>query len=520
LLLSAIPAGRRPFWSQDEARFAVLARDMVEHGRWLVPEIRERPYLNKPQLYIWSIAALSLPGGRVTEHIAAVPSRLSAAATVGAVIAIGRLLWGWPTGLVAGLLLVATPAHFLFGHAVLPDPMLVAWLTWALWAYLAAAEHTWSPRLLATFYGCVAGALLTKGPVALVALLAAALSTVFTDGARTLARLRPLQGAAILGASALPWLVPYYLQAREAFSHGVVQNEYVHWVIDNPAGTGVQDIAVRLRHVALALAGFVPWTLLLLGAALWWRQAPDRGRRRVLVWTITWWLATGLSGNFRTRYFLVVYPVFALLAAEFVATAVPRRGGRLVVVALAATAMIIALFPAALSTIPGLLTGEDSVFLPDTWWERAALSSLGIVGAALTLASLHRRWFLAAAVMLAITVSALLAVEGVTYPRRYAQAYDIRPLTEILRHGDAAHAPVIGHPDLRLSYDFYIDRRVIEVPTADALLGHLSDAAPALVVTSAERWAALAPRAPPGWRIAGIAVVGGRTIVVAANSGT
>ena len=84
LLVFAVPAGRRPFWSSDEARFAVLAQDILDHGRWLVPHLRGDLYLNKPQLYFWSIALLSLAWGRVTELTAAIPSVVSATATVGA----------------------------------------------------------------------------------------------------------------------------------------------------------------------------------------------------------------------------------------------------------------------------------------------------------------------------------------------------------------------------------------------------------------------------------------------------
>lgn len=50
-LIFALPAGRRPFWSSDEARFALLAQDILENGRWLVPHLRGDLYLNKPQLY-------------------------------------------------------------------------------------------------------------------------------------------------------------------------------------------------------------------------------------------------------------------------------------------------------------------------------------------------------------------------------------------------------------------------------------------------------------------------------------
>jgi 4-amino-4-deoxy-L-arabinose transferase-like glycosyltransferase len=63
-----IPIGRAPIWEPNDARWVLLARDMVEHSHWLVPEIRGVPNegLYKPQLYAWSIALASLPSGRVT----------------------------------------------------------------------------------------------------------------------------------------------------------------------------------------------------------------------------------------------------------------------------------------------------------------------------------------------------------------------------------------------------------------------------------------------------------------------
>jgi hypothetical protein len=148
LVIAAIPAGRRPFWSSDEARVALLARDVLSHNDWLVAEIRGHPYLNKPQLFFWSVAAAALPFGRVTEMIAAIPALVSSLAGVAGVIAVGRLLWGWQTGALAGLILVTTPLHFEMSHQVLPDVMLNAWLVWALYwlgfkanAGLSAAFH-------------------------------------------------------------------------------------------------------------------------------------------------------------------------------------------------------------------------------------------------------------------------------------------------------------------------------------------------------------------------------------------
>ena len=48
-LIFALPAGRRPFWSSDEARFALLAQDILENGRWLVPRLRAQQEVQGPR---------------------------------------------------------------------------------------------------------------------------------------------------------------------------------------------------------------------------------------------------------------------------------------------------------------------------------------------------------------------------------------------------------------------------------------------------------------------------------------
>ena len=119
-VLATIPAGRRPFWSADEARVALLARSALDEGRWLVAELRGQDYLNKPQLFFWSVALTSLPFGRVTESSAAIPPILAATAAVAGVVAIGSLLWGWTTGALAGLVLATcggSPASISYNTA-------------------------------------------------------------------------------------------------------------------------------------------------------------------------------------------------------------------------------------------------------------------------------------------------------------------------------------------------------------------------------------------------------------------
>ncbi len=51
---------------------------MIERGAWFDVYVREKQYRNKPPLYAWSIATLSLLSGRVTEATAQLPVALAA----------------------------------------------------------------------------------------------------------------------------------------------------------------------------------------------------------------------------------------------------------------------------------------------------------------------------------------------------------------------------------------------------------------------------------------------------------
>lgn len=61
-----------------EAIWALNAREMLASGDFLVPTIDGRPWLEKPPLGAWLIAASGWPFGGVTEASARLPSALAA----------------------------------------------------------------------------------------------------------------------------------------------------------------------------------------------------------------------------------------------------------------------------------------------------------------------------------------------------------------------------------------------------------------------------------------------------------
>ena len=521
LLASAVvfvlPVGRRPLYNQDEVRYAMLAREVAENGRWFLPRVRDQVYLNKPPLFFWTVALVSLPAGRVSDVTAPLVSVVSALAGILGVFAIGRRLWGFRAGFAAAAVLAATPFYFFMAHQVLTDMMLTAWLVWALYFYLRASAPAAGRLPWLGFYLCVAGALSTKGPVALLALAAAVVASAVTDGRAGLRALRLPAGIGLIALTTLPWLLPYALQSEKSYTEAVLVTDYLGWYFREKADS-------RALAFFTYLAGFLPWALVLPLAVRWWWADPDRDRRRLLAWTGVFVFALALSSAQRSRYFLPVLPLLALLVGDLAVRApgmVGARGHRLVAAVAGVFAAVAVAVVAALLLAPASLsaTGGDWVYLPATSLERALMAGILLAGAgAGLLAAWRRADGFAVVTCWALALIAVLGLEGIGYPGRYAEWYGVRSFAEQLRKARPSDTALLAYPDANLAFDFYLrgpirelrfPEQVIEVVTRPA-------ARNALLIRE-ERWTALRPGADPSWRTVASGVVGGRQFVLLRN---
>jgi len=183
--------GERILYSGDEARYALLARNMVETGDWLVPRIGREVHLEKSPLFIWSIAALSLGHREVTELTAVLPAALSGIAGVGATLLLGRRMFDGRTGLLAALILATTWGYFWHARLALADMMVTFFIVVSLVAFWAGAADGASRRLpMALFWLCLGLGYSAKGPAGLMPLLPCAVFLVMEHGWRGLGRLR------------------------------------------------------------------------------------------------------------------------------------------------------------------------------------------------------------------------------------------------------------------------------------------------------------------------------------------
>ena len=106
-LLAAVLAfsglGARPLISPAEARYALVARAMLESGDWIQPHLNHVRYYEKPPLTYWSVAASYRIFG-FTEFASRLPSALAYIGTVLVTFLLAYELVGSGTAPLAALI--------------------------------------------------------------------------------------------------------------------------------------------------------------------------------------------------------------------------------------------------------------------------------------------------------------------------------------------------------------------------------------------------------------------------------
>ena len=497
----AIPLGERALWNQDEARVALLARDTLRYGVHLPVKVRGEAYLNKPPLFFWSVALVSWPVGHVSERTAPIPSVVAALAALGGAFALGRLLSGPLTGLVALVVLATSPGFFLHSHQALPDMALTAWLTWALYFLLAALRDDLPRRAhLIGLYGCIAGALWTKGVPALLVLPAGAAAVLSARGRRGLAPLRPVLGLTVVAVSMLPWAIPYVLAPGQGSGQSTSVSTALLWYLDR---------IDRVSSIPLTggLVAFLPWAAWLLVVAAWWRGAPERvAYRPVLAWTLVAAALIALAVQQRARYLLPLYPAMALLVAAAVTgvTARAREPVRL------ATGLVLALI--ALTLYQGLAQGVKLALgrhhgrpsplaaLMDLSREGPLIMLLILAALALALRALWARRSPARAVVwIAAGLGAVLFIEGWLYPGRLNEQVPIGAFAATARPRLKQDLAILSYPDGNLAFDFYLEHAVREVKEINVVRSNLGQPVSGYLLLRQSVWQQHKPHAHESW---------------------
>lgn len=353
-------------------RYAWIATDMVDRGDFVVPRLDGATYASKPPLFLWIVALPIVALGRAPSWAGHLPNLLGAALTLAALFALARRATGRRDVAAAAALLVATFYECVSqwrGERL--DPLFAGCFAVAIERFHAALNR--DRAAAAWLLGGVAlgGAVMVKGPVALLALLAIAPYAVWI---RRL-DLRFARGVGLALAATIAIALPWFLLVLARLG----------WT-DTLATIRATDFGTRHEPIWVYAVGLItlvaPWCALHPALGAWLRTRPwrtDDAVRIALCWFVPAFVALHFSDTRHTRYLLPFLPGLALLFAALIAADLPAAAAKLRRLGLGAIAALGALGAVALPFVGLFLLDRER-------W----LAMAGIVPAAIAVLAARR----------------------------------------------------------------------------------------------------------------------------------
>lgn len=482
--------GGHDLWAPDEPYFGEGAREMVVDGHWLVPHVNGRVTTDKPPLFFWTIAVLSLPAGEVTPWTARLPSALAALGTLLLVVRLGRRLapegHGDRLAWLAPLVLATTLMFWQKARWAQIDALL-CFLVWvalsAFEAWRAGDARGRQAGLL--FWLAAALAVLAKGPVGLLLPLGIALATLAADrwlgpegrGLGAWRRFAPASGPLLFAGVVGAWIAAAsFLSPADYSVWGALREHFVDRAVH-----GMHHAQPPWYYLEVLPLHLLPWSGLVPGAlVLAWRRRREAGDRWLLVTALFVVVFFSISTEKRDLYVLPAVPAFALLVARFVDALATRRGAgsrpvsrRWLYGGQIAVGGVLALAGAA---VPFAARGRDEA----PYWIALALAGVLLAAGLSALWACRRRRPLAAALAPAAGLAAGYLV-AVTFlypalePRKTARPFAERVAAATAASRAAGH-PVVAYDlsNLPEAFAFYGDGLyTVETKDPQLLARHL-----------------------------------------------
>jgi 4-amino-4-deoxy-L-arabinose transferase-like glycosyltransferase len=508
--------GQRILYQGDEARYAILARTMLETGDWQVPRIGDEVHMEKTPLFIWAIAALSLSGGKVTELTAVLPAALSGIAAVGMTMLLARRMFGLRAALLTGFILATTWGYFWLARMALADMMVTCCVVASAAAFWAAVADGGASRRLpmALFWVCAAVGLAAKGPAGLMPLLPCGAFLITEDGWSGLRKLRPLMGLVIVVVISASWVVGFAIQREASYVQTVLVGDFLL-----PRVRGWRHFLDLTFAVEPITVGFLPWTPLLPVAVRdgWWRADVDDGQRRkfrfLVFWALAYVVVMTLLPHHRVRHLLPTFPALAVMVGWLWDRWAAARPASLLLYGWIWAALAVAMAVTILLPLPPW--PEVAVLLPPMLAQKLAGVGLLLAGALLVIAAARAGRTLAMFAAVCAPMALLLAFEAHVAVAGHNRVFDIRSLSERLAARAGALDELVTYRYHPLPIQFYSGRAITRVGDPADLATRAAGGRRFYVVAEDFAWRDLVARTPgQAWTVVDGADINGIRVLV------
>lgn len=305
-----------------ESNYVLTAKEMVQSGNWISPQIFSTYWYDKP-IFIYWLLSLSYSLFGFTDFASRLP---------GAVFGMGSVVFmawymlrrgsRWEYAVLAAIVTATSFEVWIVSHSIITDQMLFFFTAGTLFfAWFGLTEG--KGRFMTAAYAMAALAVLTKGPVGIV--LPGTFLLVFAGLRRNLTYIKRIfqpAGILLFCVLCLPWYVTMYNLHGMDFINGFLG---LHNIARATASEH-PEANVWYYYVALIPVSLLPWT----GAAIyaiWKRRCQTEESVYLLVWAAgTFLFYTLVATKYPTYTYIANIPL--LLFASFGLADLYEEGNR------------------------------------------------------------------------------------------------------------------------------------------------------------------------------------------------
>lgn len=323
-----------PLFDTTEARYAEIARKMLETGDWVtLQQDYGIPFWAKPPLSSW-LSAFFMKVFGVNEFAARLPGLLFSIGVLWLIWGLAKKHSGPVVALFSLVVLAGTLFFFIDAGAVMTDPALMFCTTLAsvsFWHALVYGNKIWS---YVFFIGLGLG-LLAKGPIAVVLVGMTVFFWVLlrNEWTNLWQRLPWFKGTLLLLLIALPWYILAELRTPGFLNYFILGEHFHRFLTPGWAGDkyGIVHHVPKGMIWLYAVAGIFPWNII---AGRWFvkhgKMLPTLCKKEdgwlnyLILWMIVPLLFFTFASNIIYPYVFPALPAFALLFAEIWYRSNPR----------------------------------------------------------------------------------------------------------------------------------------------------------------------------------------------------
>lgn len=327
-LLRVLLIFQMPFTDTTEARYAEIARKMVETNDWVTPQFDYGvPFWGKPPLHTW-VSAIGMKIFGVGHFGARVFIFLITVATLWMLYAWAKSFKGRDYALIGITVLSSSALFYLASGAVMTDMVMAAGVFLSMAGFYAAVSGQRYARLWGyLFFVGLGVGMLAKGPVAVV--LAAIpigmwvlLKNRWVDTWRNLPW---VVGSLLTACIFLPWYVAAEIKTPGFLEYFIV-GEHLHRFLesgwkDDLYGRGHSEVRGMIWVFWLAAA--LPWSFFIVAPLRWGgrlyrgvKSEEDGWSLYLLCWALSPMLFFTMANNIIATYVITGLPAASFLVID------------------------------------------------------------------------------------------------------------------------------------------------------------------------------------------------------------